>query len=89
MLRNPTLSRVYDQFLVNAAVGGTLFSTMTDEERLAAVTSGNLFWVGENATAANGGNRVQIHASETFVSGSSVSHLDELVHGELTLSPPL
>jgi len=87
LLRNPTLSRVYDQFLVDAAVEGTLLSTMTDAERLVAVTSDNLFWLGENAVAANGGNRVQIHAPETFLSGSSVSHVDEGVHGELTLSP--
>jgi len=88
-LKNSTLAKVYDQFLFDAVTGGNALSGMTDAERLAAITSGNLYWAGANATAANSGNRVQMFAPDPYDTGSSVSHVDETAHGELTLSPKL
>lgn len=86
-LLNPAFSKIYDQFLFDAAVGGTALSGMTDAQRLTAITSGNLYWSGANATAANGGNRVEIYAPNPYEPGSSVSHVDEGTHGTLTMSP--
>lgn len=86
-LRNPTFSKIYDQFLIDAATGGNALSSMTDAERAAAITSGSLYWSGINATAANTGDRVHMFAPDPYDTGSSVSHVDETTHGELTLSP--
>lgn len=86
-LRNATLSKVFDQFLTDSATGGTPLSGMTDAQRLTAITGDSLYWFGPSATAANGGNRVRMYAPSPYEKGSSVSHVDEGSHGELTLSP--
>lgn len=86
-LGNPTLSKIYDQFLIDAATGGTALSDMSDAEREAAITSTSLYWSGTNATSANAGNRVQMYAPDSYETGSSISHVNEDVHGDLTLSP--
>lgn len=84
---NSSLSKIYDQFLIDSATGGTALSGMTDSERLAAITDNSLYWSGSHATAANGGRRVQMYAPSPYEKGSSVSHVDETTHGQLTLSP--
>lgn len=88
-LLNSGFSKIYDQFLYDASVGGTALSGMTDAQRLTAITSGDLYWSGANATTANGGDRVELYAPNPYKSGSSVSHLDEDTLGHLTLSPSL
>ena len=42
-----------------------------------AITSGSLYWEGANLLLFNGGDRAQMFAPASYVSGSSVSHFDE------------
>lgn len=85
---NPTLTKEYDRFLYDAAIGGTALKDMTtNAARLAAITSGNLYWGGANAVAAYNGNRVKLYAPNPYEEGSSVSHVDEGEFGHLMLSP--
>jgi hypothetical protein len=46
-----------------------------------ALTSGNVWFDGPHANAANGGGRVKLYAPGTWQSGSSYSHLDEIFNG--------
>jgi hypothetical protein len=43
-----------------------------------ALTSGDVFFAGPNAVAANGGVRPKLYAPASWVAGSSFAHLDEL-----------
>ena len=49
--------------------------------QLAGLTSNNVFFQGELARQANGGNAVQIFAPNPYQDGSSLSHLDNLPNG--------
>jgi hypothetical protein len=62
---------VYGRNLRRDAVGQ--FPTLTDGQRLAALTSGSVVWTGAHAVAAHGGN-VPIHAPASYQPGSSISH---------------
>lgn len=46
-----------------------------------ALTSGNVFFNGTQANAANGGQRVKLHAPAAWIDGSSYSHLDDVFNG--------
>ena len=78
---------IYDRFLVDAPTGGTPLTAMTNPQRKAAITSGELYWMGAGGVAGNGGNRPQIYAPSPYEGGSSVSHLDETVHTNELMSP--
>jgi hypothetical protein len=54
---------LYDSFLVNGA--GTALTSMTDAQRLATITTNDLYWSGSNATTANGGTRVKLGTPST------------------------
>ena len=71
----PSLPTIYDRFVVDEF--GTRVTGLANEERLAAVTDAfNLFWAGENATAANNNARPVLSATEgAYVDGTSVLHL--------------
>jgi hypothetical protein len=45
-----------------------------------AMVSGNLYWDGPNAVAANGGLRPRLYAPTPFAAGSSIAHLDEAAY---------
>ncbi len=66
---------VYELFLAQTAGTYTPLISMTDAERLAAIGSGDLWWTGPAASAANGGQPVRIHAPPLAADGSGVSHL--------------
>lgn len=70
----------YDRFAEDNA-GTSLLDTGTypnNSVALAnALTSGNIFFDGTHANAANGGTRVPLYAPATWNDGSSFSHLDE------------
>ena len=78
---------IYDRYLTTGATGGQSLDTMTDAERLAAITSGNLYWDGPQAVAMNGGVRPRIYAPATFAAGSSLSHVDEGTYPGDLMSP--
>jgi hypothetical protein len=66
---------------------------MTDSARGAALVSNviggpsNLFWNGTNGVAGNAGTKPTIFAPNPYKPGSSISHLDESVHGAELMSP--
>ena len=66
---------VYDRFLIQAAATPPRFIDMTDTQRKAASTSGNVFWDGANVVAAHGGN-AKIYAPNPWKPGSNISHWD-------------
>ncbi|HEY3393503.1 MAG TPA: autotransporter-associated beta strand repeat-containing protein [Lacipirellulaceae bacterium] len=68
----------YDLFLTSGAGGPTLTSLSTSQ-RASALVSGNVFWNGATATAANGGAPVEINAPNPYNAGSSIAHLDPSV----------
>jgi hypothetical protein len=49
------------------------FTTLTDGQRLAALTSASVVWTGAHAAAEHGGD-VPIHAPASYQPGSSISH---------------
>jgi autotransporter-associated beta strand protein len=69
-----------DNKLLNEA-GTTFIGSSTD------LTSNDLFWGGEFAVAANGGNRVKLYAPSSFSTGSSISHVDQNTYPNLVMSP--
>jgi hypothetical protein len=69
----------YDTFMKDGSGTSLLNTTVYPNPSTAlgtALTSGNLWFHGSNAMAANGGQRVKIYAPATWSSGSSYSHLD-------------
>jgi len=69
---------IFDSFTTLGTGGGAVAFTSytTDAQRLAAITSNNLFWTGSFGVAANGGNPVKLYAPATYESGSTYSHID-------------
>jgi hypothetical protein len=82
-----SLPSTYDYFLAVGPTGNSLLTDMNDADRAAAVKSGNLYWAGDNAIAANGGARPELYAPATFAQGSSVSHPDEGAFSNDLMSP--
>ncbi|MDO9085086.1 MAG: hypothetical protein Q7U53_02660 [Anaerolineaceae bacterium] len=75
-LGSPTYPNIYDLFLYDG-VGNSLISYPNNSLALGTLlTSNNLWFQGENANFANGGNRVKMYAPAIWLSGSSYSHLD-------------
>ena len=71
----------YDRFAENGANQSLIDTSLfpNPSAALAAqLTSGNIFFDGPNARAANGGNRAQLYAPGTWSQGSSYAHLDEI-----------
>ena len=72
---------IYDRFVEDN--GGTKITSYTNPSAAlgALYTSGSLWFNGTNANAANSGSRVKLYAPNTWSSGSSYSHLDEVFNG--------
>jgi len=74
----------YDRFTEDNS-GTSLVDTGTYPQNSVALkdalTSGNVFFDGTKANAANGGNRVELYAPGTWNGGSSYSHLDQSFNG--------
>jgi autotransporter-associated beta strand protein len=68
----------YDLFLTQG-MGGSTLTSMSTSQRASALVSGNVFWNGAIATAANGGAAVKINAPNPYNPGSSIAHLDPSV----------
>ena len=77
----------YDSFLQDAA--GNPLITGADPEfvpgELNELTTGEVFFNGANAMAANGGNPVELNTPNLFAAGSSISHLDPAFSNSLML----
>jgi hypothetical protein len=83
-LSSPAYPVAYDRFTVNNA-NNLLISSYAGYTWLSGLytdlTSGNVYFTGANAKAANGGNRVPLYAPATWASGSSYAHLAESFNG--------
>ncbi|MDH3717629.1 MAG: Ig-like domain-containing protein, partial [Planctomycetota bacterium] len=76
---------IYDTFLERD--DGTDLTALNSSQRQSVIISNDLYWNGANGTSENNGTRVQIYAPNPYEGGSSVSHLDEGVHGNELMSP--
>ncbi len=84
-LGTTTVSPVmYDRFTENGAgidlIDTTVFPNPS-AELAAQLQSGNIYFFGPNAVAANGGSRPMLYAPPIWQQGSSYSHLDEEFFG--------
>jgi len=68
---------IYDRFTEYGASSALLSYTCASASLASALTSGNIFFDGINANAANGGSHVPLYAPGTWAQGSSYSHLGE------------
>lgn len=69
---------IYDTFLATGSTAGaTMFTTLTQAQRSAALTGDFLFFSGPNARASAGGTNPRIYAPTTYQPGSTRSHLRE------------
>jgi hypothetical protein len=68
---------IYDLKVQNGSGQAITSFTPGTAEMAAQLTSNNLFWGGEFATATNNDVNPQVHAPATWSSGSSFSHLNE------------
>ena len=89
-VRSGTQPGIYDFFVVEGAttpIGKTLhqqklITKYVDPSAalLTALTGGNLYWVGAQGVANNGGTRPKLYAPNPWDLGSSYSHLDEATY---------
>lgn len=72
---------IYDRYTENGS--GTKLITFTSGSAALAsqLTSGNVYFNGTYANAANGGAKVQLYSPTTWAQGSSYSHLGESFNG--------
>lgn len=66
----------FDRLIVKGTNNPVAYTSLSDAQRLAAITSDDLYWAGPLATAANGGLPIKLYAPNPYASGSSISHLD-------------
>ena len=66
----------FDRLIVKGTNPPVAYTSLSDAQRLAALTSADLYWSGPMATAGNGGMPVKLYAPNPYESGSSISHLD-------------
>ena len=81
------LPSAYDRFLMQGSTNGTPFVDMPTPQRLAALTSNDVYWFGPHGVAGNHGLPPKIQAPTTYRAGSSISHLDETVFDLSLMSP--
>lgn len=85
---DPGSFSVYDSFL-ELGDGTALFGPGGNYLGDAAdLTSGDVFFAGPNAMAANGGNPVPVYAPGTFAPGSSISHITSPSNAVMQFSIP-
>lgn len=82
---NHRIPTAYDRFLVQGEIAKVPLPGQTDRERLAALSSSDIFWNGALARAANNGRPVKLYAPTPYQTGSSISHLDPGTFGALGL----
>lgn len=71
---NPT---VYDTFIVQDNNSNPFaYTSLTDAQRLVAITNNNLFWNGPLGVGGNAGVRPKLYAVSPYSASSSIGHLD-------------
>ncbi|MEC5386579.1 PEP-CTERM sorting domain-containing protein [Uliginosibacterium sp. H3] len=85
---------IYDRFLAERQADNTFvaLTSMTDSQRVAAVTGTNLYWTGANAAAANGGNYVKLNSmplnSDGTINGNVIVYTDPTVGNLMSYGSP-
>ncbi len=72
---------IYDRYAENGAGTALLTYPSFSAALYAQATSGNVYFDGPNAKAANGGARPKLYAPNPWKPGSSYAHLDEIYNG--------
>ena len=72
---------IYDRFTENGSGTPLLSYTNGSTALRDQLISGNIYFDGPNANAANSASRVKLYAPGTWSSGSSYAHLDEIFNG--------
>lgn len=75
---------IYDRFAENGSNQALLNTGLFPNPSTALasqLTSGNIYFDGPNASAANGSSPVKLYAPGSWQQGSSYSHLDEIFNG--------
>lgn len=62
--------------LATLGVNGSPLSSLDQPARAQAVISNNVYWNGQFAIAANGGNPIKLYAPNPYEEGSNYSHID-------------
>jgi hypothetical protein len=75
---------IYGRNLVQPGAGQ--FTSLSDGQRLLAITSDNVFWNGANVVADTGGT-VAIYAPSPYEGGSSISHWDTSLNPDELMEP--
>lgn len=78
-------ARIYDIFLCDESqhqLTDINFYSNNSTELANILVSENIYWRGEHATIANNGNMVKIYTSNKWLSGTSISHLDEIYNND-------
>jgi hypothetical protein len=79
---------IYDAFVFDETTQKAL-AFLTPTERAALLATGDLRFVGASATAANGGVTPSLFVKNPFRPGSSVVHLDPIIHSGDLMGPNL
>lgn len=73
---------IYDKFIVNGHGTSIVSNNITKASQKTMLTNGDLYFSGSNATAANNGNPIKLHAPHSL-SSASIVHFDrEYTHDE-------
>lgn len=75
-----TLPGAFDRFLVNNTNASLLDFPNPSAALGTAVANNNVYFIGPNAMAANGGIKPRVFAPAAFELGSSISHLNEATY---------
>ena len=75
----------FDRLIVKGTNNPVAYTSLSAAQRLAAITSDDLYWAGPMATAANGGVPVKLFAPNPYDPSSSISHLDTTIFDPLGL----
>jgi len=67
---------VYDTFIVQDNNSPVAYTSLSDANRLVAITNNNLFWNGPLGVGGNAGVRPKLFAVSPYSASSSIGHLD-------------
>ena len=76
---------VFDTFIVQDNTAPVAYTSLTDAQRLVAITNNNLFWNGPLGVAGNAGVRPKLNVPSTYSASSSIAHLDTATFDPLGL----
>lgn len=88
----------FARYLKRTGAVNKLFTAMSNTERLAALTSGEVYWTGANVIAAgvaspsplvNAQGEVEMFAPNPYQSGSSIAHWDQDHTPDLLMEPAI